>query len=329
MESYAWNVPPVSRSSSLAAGDLLRQMVAVLTESLQAKGWSVSQISDETRRVDETIREVASSFDGDLVALQQVGIFFLEIKCALEGGLVSEAKGGKEASVESIAAGRIDDSLAAMGLLRERYEVLFKSLRHKGWSEAKINEEGKTCGQGIQDAVSAFDPKLIRLGRTWVFLQEALLRASEFPSDSSMSGKAHETRKEVGPVSRPENLRQQMGRMLHESYLHRSAPGVHCAVCGCSNSKYAFNVVEYAQSATRHLPAGFVAMSESGGTIHGSFPLCAECAPICPNCGLPRATRVVRKLLRSLRQSLHSDDSPVNLGVGVCTDIYLFDRWRI
>ena len=40
-------------------------------------------------------------------------------------------------------------------------------------------------------------------------------------------------------------------------------------------------------------------------------------------------TRMVRMLFRSLRHSLHYGDSPVDWGAGVCTDIYLFDRWWI
>jgi len=201
-KKYAWNLPPVSRSSSLAAADLLREIVSVLTESLQEDGWSIARISEETRRLDETVREVASSFDSDLVAAQLAGMFYLEIESALVHGPVSQAEGKKEPSVESIAARRIDDSLAVMGLVRERYLAFSESLHEKAWSAARIMEEGGNFGKRLQWEVSGFNPRLLRLGRAWVFLQEAMLRASQFPADSPMSGKAVETRKEVGALSK-------------------------------------------------------------------------------------------------------------------------------
>lgn len=196
-EKYVWNLPPVSRSSSLAAAELLQEMTYILVETLKERGWSATQISSEIEGVDDVIRTITDGWsDGELVSLQVVSMFFVDIKGALETGLANraETKGviprmlddprEKIGKVESLTAQRIDDSLAAMALLRERYTAVFESLQRKGWTEAHLIEEGKRVSGTLRMALSRFGAAAVQLGLTKRFLQEASLRASQFPSDS-------------------------------------------------------------------------------------------------------------------------------------------------
>jgi hypothetical protein len=175
-------------------------MTYILIESLQARGWSAAQISSEIDGVDDVIRTTTDGWsDGELVGLQVVSMFFADIRGALEAGIAkgAETKGAipltldnpreKVGKVESLVAQRIDDSLATMALLRERYTVLFDSLQRKGWTEAQLIEEGKRVYSALRMALSRYGATSVRLGLTKVFLQEAMLRQSQFPSDSSVS----------------------------------------------------------------------------------------------------------------------------------------------
>jgi hypothetical protein len=112
--------------------------------------------------------------------------------------------------------------------------------------------------------------------------------------------------------------RAKLASALNDSFKHRAVDGAVCAVCGQPSDRLAMHVLKYAQSQSAPLPAGFVPMSASGGTIRGAFPVCDQCAPACPKCGLPELTKNVRAAHQRLTQQLHSSDSPLMYGNGIC-----------
>ena len=99
--------------------------------------------------------------------------------------------------------------------------------------------------------------------------------------------------------------RQAIRDGLLASYKHREAPGIKCAICGAEHSKYAFNVITYAQSTPN-------------GHIDGSFPICEKCAPPCKKCGLPVATKPVIQFYKRLKDQ-EAETISIHWGTGICT----------
>jgi hypothetical protein len=115
-----------------------------------------------------------------------------------------------------------------------------------------------------------------------------------------------------------ESARAKLASALNDSYKHRAVNGAVCAACGQTSDRLAMHVLKYAQSQSAPLPAGFVPMSASAGTIRGAFPVCDRCAPACPKCDLPELTKKVRAVHQRLTQQLHSSDSSLLYGNGIC-----------
>lgn len=105
---------------------------------------------------------------------------------------------------------------------------------------------------------------------------------------------------------------------LKKSWRHRESEGNVCAVCGSSSRPLAHSIIRYAQDEDAPLPDRFVPMSASFGTIRGNFPICNGCAPACDQCGLPIVTDKVLLLYGKLNDDLHSEESPILWGNGIC-----------
>lgn len=120
-----------------------------------------------------------------------------------------------------------------------------------------------------------------------------------------------------------ERLRQSLARALEASWKHRPVSGAACAICGSTSSPLALHVIQYACAAAGAAPkpAGFVAQSESLGTVRGGMPLCTACAPPCRKCGLPVATGKVRSYHEFLMRDFHSPGTPVAYGNGICRHV--------
>jgi|GEM_PF-4394924 len=110
-----------------------------------------------------------------------------------------------------------------------------------------------------------------------------------------------------------------LSKALKQSWMHRAPDGNACAVCGTDQRPLAYHVMQYAQDEATPLPEGFVPMSASRGTIRGNFPVCDECAPACDRCNLPIVTDGVKATYDNLSQRLHSEDTPLMWGNGICT----------
>lgn len=117
------------------------------------------------------------------------------------------------------------------------------------------------------------------------------------------------------------NWREDIAKSLHESFKHKYSDELICAICGKTKTKFAMNVIQYAQKIDKPLPEGFVPVSSSFGSIRGCFPVCDSCAPPCKSCGLPLPTKKVRTFYRAKKNELTGDVS-VNYGNGICRDFH-------
>ena len=74
---------------------------------------------------------------------------------------------------------------------------------------------------------------------------------------------------------------------------HRHSSGYACAMCRSDERDLAFNVLMRTYGKDDKFSNGFVPLSAAKSVINGCFPLCTVCAPSCPKCGLPVATKRV------------------------------------
>ena len=108
------------------------------------------------------------------------------------------------------------------------------------------------------------------------------------------------------------DLKEQLRKGLIESYMHRVAGGVSCALCGNTTRPLAFHIIEASFSEGTQTPNGFVPMATSRGRVSGSFPICDVCSPPCKKCSLPIPTEKVMELGHHLK---------ARNGIGVCQHI--------
>jgi hypothetical protein len=90
---------------------------------------------------------------------------------------------------------------------------------------------------------------------------------------------------------------------LIKSYRPRNESGVSCACCSRQGVLLSFHAIEYYQDEALPLPKSFVPMSQSRGSIRGSFPICIICAPPCRKCGLPKDTETLLEFYDALDKS--------------------------
>lgn len=91
--------------------------------------------------------------------------------------------------------------------------------------------------------------------------------------------------------------------------MHRHGSGYACAMCKTKTSALAFSVLLRSYDRSAHFDEGFVPRSAVVHEIQGSFPVCTECAPACPRCKLPVATKPVVAF---------GVNKQAKLGAGVC-----------
>lgn len=109
-----------------------------------------------------------------------------------------------------------------------------------------------------------------------------------------------------------EDFREAMRKSLLESYKPRKEEGIRCAMCGKEGLPMSFHIAEKSYYNTTEFQEGFVPMSACGERTSGVFPICVECAPVCPKCGLPKPTTKILNFIK---------EKGAHAGCGMCEHI--------
>lgn len=107
-----------------------------------------------------------------------------------------------------------------------------------------------------------------------------------------------------------------IAQQLKKDFMHRVSDDSSCAVCGANLRPLAFHMLRKSYSQNASTPKGFVAISMSMGSVRGAFPVCNQCAPACPRCGLPIPTEKTLEFGESVG---------ANVGNGVCRHIQIVE----
>lgn len=93
-------------------------------------------------------------------------------------------------------------------------------------------------------------------------------------------------------------------------FVHHVSDGCACAVCGSTARPLALHMLRGSYSRDEAAPKGFMVLSMTVEAMHGVFPVCDHCAPACPTCGLPVATKPVLKFQKSAKATRDSGVCP-------------------
>lgn len=95
----------------------------------------------------------------------------------------------------------------------------------------------------------------------------------------------------------------------NREFMHHVSDGCACAVCGSDTRPLAMQVLQRSYARDASLPKGFLVTAMSVDAMRGVFPVCDQCAPLCPTCGLPAASAAVLKFKKAMK---------TQYGKGVC-----------
>jgi serine/threonine protein kinase/thioredoxin-like negative regulator of GroEL len=121
------------------------------------------------------------------------------------------------------------------------------------------------------------------------------------------------------------DFRDALREGLLESYKPTALADTVCTVCNCTASPMSLHLLEGTVPEEGPLPQPFVAMAQSRGVIRGSFPVCTNCASLCPKCGIAIQTKSVREAEKVLSLSAW-EGAHVSLGNGYCRHANLLRR---
>ncbi|HRD26682.1 MAG TPA: hypothetical protein PLO65_00115 [Caulobacter sp.] len=125
----------------------------------------------------------------------------------------------------------------------------------------------------------------------------------------------------------PKDIRAVLGRMIPEderlrlraellkSYKAQHLPGAQCALCAQEHRPLALHVCDFYEDAScpPRTPALLIGKNSIGR--RWSLPVCTECAPPCPKCGLPIVSGWIKKSVEALQAVPWARKAKIGLGI--------------